>query len=498
MQTGDPAVSTGPRMTFAQQVRSFPKPFWVANVIELIERFSFYGVRMIAAVYITSTPAEGGLDFSSTDKGLFFGIWALIQCLLPMFTGGFSDRYGYRRSLMVAFGINIVGYALMGYTTSWWGFMGACCLIGTGTAIFKPPLHGTLAHCVNDANSSVGWGIFYQVVNIGAFIGPVVCGYLRLLQWKYAFFAASAIILLNVTVTGLFLKDYAKGTTEKKGPVAVFCDAIITLCDLRFVVFLAICSAFYFMFMQVTDQMTIFIAQWVDTNDVARTFADWTGMKFFADMAAHGGQFNPEWIVNVDAGSIILLVVLVSYFMGKIPPILAMTIGMFVACVGFIWAGMMTTGWSCVLGIFVFALGEMACGPKLSEYVGLIAPPEKKALYMGYSNIPFAFGWTGANLIGGPVYDLLSNKYLLARDYLVKQLGQAPDSVAKLTNDEVIPRLTELVGGTSNGARQLLWTHYHPQNFWYICFAVGMVATLAMVGYHFWLRSGVKQQTASG
>ena len=50
----------------------------------------------------------------------------------------------------------------------------ACCLIGTGTAIFKPPLHGTLAHCVNERNSSVGWGMFYQVVNIGGFIGPLV------------------------------------------------------------------------------------------------------------------------------------------------------------------------------------------------------------------------------------------------------------------------------------------------------------------------------------
>ena len=207
MSAAVPAAA--PRPGFVAQFKSFPSSFWVANAIELVERFSFYGVRTIAALYIVGKAETGGLALSNTDKGIFFGVWSLIQCLLPMFTGGFADRYGYRRSLLVAFGINIVGYSLMGYTHSWWSFMGACCLIGTGTAIFKPPLHGTLAHCVGTSNSSLGWGIFYQVVNIGGFIGPLVCGYLRLLQWRFAFFAAAGIIIVNVLITLVFLKDYA-------------------------------------------------------------------------------------------------------------------------------------------------------------------------------------------------------------------------------------------------------------------------------------------------
>jgi len=173
-------------LTFVEQMKSFPPAFWVANAIELVERFSFYGVRTIAALYIVAKAEDGGLELDNADRGDFFFAWSFIQCILPMFTGGFSDRYGYRVSLMVAFGINIVGYGLMGFTQGWWGFMLACCLIGTGTAIFKPPLHGTLAHCVNPSNSSLGWGTFYMVVNIGGFIGPVICGYLRLLEWRYA------------------------------------------------------------------------------------------------------------------------------------------------------------------------------------------------------------------------------------------------------------------------------------------------------------------------
>jgi dipeptide/tripeptide permease len=490
--------STPPdKLTFKQQMASFPAAFWVANVIELIERFSFWGIRTIAALYITATAADGGLEFSSTDKGLFFGVWSLVQCLLPMVTGGFSDRYGYRRSLMVAFGINIVGYALMGYATSWWGFMAACCLIGTGTAIFKPPLHGTLAHCVNESNSSVGWGMFYQVVNIGGFIGPIVCGYLRLLEWRYAFFAAAGIIVLNILITGLFLKDHAKGAEEGKGPGKVFVEAITTLKDGRFMAFLAIFSCFYFGFMQLWDQLPIFITQWVDTNDVATTVANVTGMQFFKDMAANGGQFNAEWILQVDAGSIIIFVLLVSYITGKFRPISAMIFGMLLACVGLTWAGTATTGWMCVLGIFIFAFGEMASQPKFSEYVGLMAPPEKKALYMGYSNIPFAVGWAGANFAGGPLYDILSDKYILARDYLVVQLGREREVIEALNAGEVMPTLAEALGETEQAARQVLWNHYHPQSFWYACLGVGLVATAAMLGYHFWLEADAKRRAAT-
>ncbi|MBN2563750.1 MAG: MFS transporter [Phycisphaerae bacterium] len=485
---------------FLKQVASFPRSFWVANVIELVERFSFYGVRVISALYIVEAAEKGGLGLDNTDKGIFFGTWSLIQCLLPMFTGGFSDRYGYRVSLFIAYVINIIGYGLMAYVHSWWGFMAACCLIGTGTAIFKPPLHGTLAHSVDETNSSVGWGIFYQVVNIGGFAGPMVAGYLRLLEWRYAFFASAAIIVVNMLVTGLYLKDYSKETRTdqkdkpKKGAAETFAEAMSTLKDTKFMVFLAIFSGFWFMFMQLFDQLSIFIEQWVDTSDVATFIANVTGMEFFKNLAKDGGQFNPEWIVNVDAGSIIIFVVLITYITGKFRHISAMIVGMFIACGGLIIAGTVTTGWFCVLGIFTFAIGEMICSPKFSEYIGLMAPPEKKALYMGYSNIPFAVGWAGANFIGGPIYQRMSDKIDLARHYLVTNLSVSAETAKGMTRGEVMPALADSLNVTERVVTQRLYAEYHPQNFWYICMGIGLLSTLAMVGYHFWLEADRKRQ----
>jgi dipeptide/tripeptide permease len=497
-------AEAAPKKTpFLTQVRSFPSAFWVANSIELVERFSFYGVRVISALYIVESAEKGGLALDNTDRGIFFGTWSLVQCLLPMFTGGFADRYGYRASLFVAYIVNMLGYGLMAYVHSWWGFMAACCLIGTGTAIFKPPLHGTLAHCVDESNSSVGWGIFYQVVNIGGFIGPIVAGYLRLLEWRYAFFASAGIIVVNMLVTALFLKDYSKETQAsqkdkpKKGAAETFAEAMATLKDTKFMVFLGIFSGFWFMFMQLFDQLSIFIEQWVDSNDMARFFARVTGWEFFENMAKDGGQFNPEWIVNIDAGSIIIFVVLITYISSKFRHISAMIVGMFISCAGLIFAGTVTTGWLCALAIFVFAIGEMLCSPKFSEYIGLMAPPEKKALYMGYSNIPFAVGWAGANFIGGPVYQRMSDKIALARDYLTTQLQMSEHVVREMTKGEVMPALAEALNLSERETTQMLYAEYHPEHFWYLCMGVGLVSTFAMVGYHFWLEGQKRRQAES-
>ncbi len=199
----------------------------------------------------------------------------------------------------------------------------------------------------------------------------------------------------------------------------------------------------------------------------------------------------------MDAGSIIILVMLVTYLSGKFRHISAMIVGMFVSCMGLLLAGSVTTGWWCVIAIFIFAVGEMICSPKFQEYIGLMAPPEKKALYMGYSNIPFAVGWSAANFLGGPLYESLSDKHALARRYLQKVVGWDAQQVQALSKGEVLPKLADILGTDEWGVRRMLWEHYQPQTFFYLVIAVGLLATFAMVGYHFWLRAEARR-TASG
>src|SRR4051794_30960264 len=92
---------------------SFRRPFWAANVMEILERLAYYGVRVVVPIYIASSEDPGGLHFTNAQKGTIFALWALMQALLPMFTGGFADRYGRKRTIAVSVGLKCAGYLLM-------------------------------------------------------------------------------------------------------------------------------------------------------------------------------------------------------------------------------------------------------------------------------------------------------------------------------------------------------------------------------------------------
>jgi len=411
-------------MSLGQQLKSFPNVFWVANWIEMFERLAFYGVVMVRGIYVVTATERGGLGLTHMQRALIFAVWALIQCLLPMFTGAYSDRYGYKKSLYIAYTINVCGYFLMGLANTYEVFFIAAIMVGTGTAIFKPPLHGSIAHSVNEKNSSVGWGIFYQLVNIGGFMGPFVAGIMRKMDWNYVFFASAAFTALNFIPTMFFLKDYSKEIQaqkkDTKNPFQVFWSGISTLFkDLKFVMFLLIFSGFWLMFMQLWDTMPIFVDEWVDSSAVVAFLAS-VGLKNVADAF---GNVPPEWMINIDALSIILLMTFVGYITGFFKPIVMMIVGMVISLFGLIYTGSNTMGWTVLLGVFIFALGEMTCSPKFSEYIGLMAPPEKKAIYMGYSNIPFAIGWFFALLISGIFYGNYADKYDFGRQYMVNEMG---------------------------------------------------------------------------
>ena len=423
-------------LSFGQQVKSFPNSFWVANLMEMLERLAYFGIRAIVGLYIVEASARGGLELSHMQRGTIFTVWALFQTLLPMFTGAYSDRYGYKKSLVVAFSINFVAYILMGMADTYTSFFAACLLLATGTAIFKPPLHGTLAHTVTEKNSSVGWGFFYMLVNIGGFAGPFIAGAMRKLDWSYVFYASAAITLLNFIPTLWMLKDYSKEVrkdkADVKNPFQTFADGIMTLVrDGKFMVFLAIFSGFWLMFMQLFDTLPIYIDEWVDSSMIISAL----GLQSVADIH---GNLPPEWMVNLDAGAIVIFMLLIGYITGKFKPIVMMVVGMAISVVGIVGTGSFISGWIVLLAIFVFAVGEMTCSPKFSEYIGLMAPPEKKAIYMGYSNIPFAIGWSLAGVLSGIFYGNYSDKFDFGRQYLAHEMNAQTVYVqyAELTNDQ--------------------------------------------------------------
>ncbi|HBN09460.1 MAG TPA: transporter [Cyanobacteria bacterium UBA8530] len=496
------AEETEKAMGFLAQMRSFDRPFWFANLMELVERWSYYGVRAVIALYIVDAIAHGGLEFTHIQKGTIFMWWAIIQSLLPMFTGGFADRYGYKKSIATALFISITGYILMGTQHSFIGFFLGCMLLATGTAVFKPGVQGTLVNSTNSKNSSIGWGIFYMIVNIGGFVGPCLAAYLRVMDWKYVFFASAALLALNYLLL-LGYKDIPVQARENKLTLSggfeeffgIIGSSVKNIFEPRLISFLIIFSGFWLMFMQLFDILPNFIDDWVNSSYVLTSVGKTFGLPSLVQMGNAGLNIPPEQMINLDAGSIVLLMMPIAWMCGRLKPIVSMMIGMIIASLGLVLAGFTQNGWLCLLGILIFAIGEMASSPKMNEYLGLIAPEGKKGLYMGYANVPLAIGWGFGSALGGYFYQNFADKATLAKRYL-GTLGLSPTEIAGIPKEKIMDTLAMKLHCSVPEATQTLWDLNHPQQIWMWFAAIGLFSVACLFVYHLIIERAGKKALA--
>ena len=255
-----------------RRLLGFTTGYWLLNTIEMFERLSYYLVRSVVAIYIMQADDPHGLHFTAADKGTIYALWFVFQSILPTFTGGFADRYGYKRSLFLAITGNVLGYCLMATQHSFLGFTFGVVVLATGTAFFKPALQGSLAQNLNRSNSSLGWGIFYWVVNVGAAIGPMLANFIRHdYSWQALFFTAAAVMSLNYLMLFTF-KDFASGSDKTANPRQVLTRTLRTLGDWRLATWLLIMSCFWLMMYTLWDLHPNFLTDWNDSGGTAAFF----------------------------------------------------------------------------------------------------------------------------------------------------------------------------------------------------------------------------------
>jgi len=471
------------------QRRSFGTAFWPLCVIELFERLAYFGIRSVVPIYIMQATEPGGLHLTATHKGLIYAWWAFFQSFLPIVTGGFADRYGYKRVLALAVSANVVGYVMMAFFHSYAGFFAGILVLAVGTAFFKPSLQGSLAQNLTKENSSVGWGIFYWVVNVGGFAAPfastLVLGQPHSAEgWRNLFLICAGFTLINLLVLPTF-RDVPSGSNKTDNPFEVLIKTIVNVFDSRLIAFLLIMSCFWMMMYQLWDLHPNFIEDWVDSSAIAAymPFESWT------EYGDRGIIRVPQQILlNLNGGLILLLVLPISWLVRRMRTLSAMLIGMTVATGGILVAGLTGNGWVLLLGIVFFSLGEMLTGPKKNEYLGLIAPSGKKGLYLGYVNIPVGIGVGLGSWMAGHTYDRFGEKASLALRHMgahpVLIAGAAPsvdwsDSLEKLPavlnveRDQAFETVTQQLGGDAESAGALLRAAYRHDE--------GQITNLAML-----------------
>jgi len=476
--TGPPAVHKEP---FFKQLGSLPRSYWMVNVMEILERLAYYGVRVVIPIYIAQADEINGLHFTQIEKGTIFAWWALVQSLVPMFTGGFADRYGYKKTIAVSLVISITGYLLMATQREFAPFMAACLVLALGTATFKPGVQGTMCQSLSKKNSSIGWGIFYMMVNIGGFLGPPLAHFLYGWSWPAVFYGCAAVLSLNFLMLFTY-KEVSAGGVQRGGPLSVLATTFVDFfSNVRLIVFVLIMAGFWLMFNVLFDVLPNFIVDWVDSSSMVAALHL---PDFMLQInSTRGPQLSQEWMINANSGLIILAVVLVSWMVSRMRRVTSILLGVIVASFGMIVAGYTTSGYLCLLGILVYSVGEMLSSPKMNEYLGVIAPEGRKGLYMGYANVPVAIGWFAEGYIGGWAYDKMGDKANLAADYLAKNFN-----ITDVPRTDAMTRLMEVTKMNAVDATNMLWSKYHPYEVWYSFAAIGFAAAIALYFYSRWVK----------
>lgn len=360
---------------------AFPRVFWIANVMELIERAAFYGFYITITLYLTQT-----VGFSDRETGVVAGLFVGILYFLTPFVGAFSDRIGYQRALVIAFSLLTAGYACLGWFHGRGIVLGALLVIAIGSSFVKPLVTGTIARTTLEENRARGYALFYWIVNIGSFAGKTFVPFLRI---GYGLPAvnrfAAGLALLALASTLLFYnppEERAQGRSLRD--VAASLGKVLS--RPRLVVFILIVSGFWLIQYQLYATMPKFVIRLL------------------------GQEAKPEWIANINPLVVVCFVVLITKLMKRRRASTSILVGMVLVTVA---AGLIALGQimehalgpsvsilglfhvhplvlMLVLGIALQGFAESFISPRYLEYFSLQAPKGEEGAYLGFAYL-YAF-----------------------------------------------------------------------------------------------------------
>jgi proton-dependent oligopeptide transporter, POT family len=383
-------------LTFSERLEEirtgFERPFWIANISEIFERLSYYAVFAVLARYL-----HEALQFPSDQAASLSGFFGAGVWVMAIFGGAIADRIGFRRALSLAYFILSCSYFLVGSIAAPWlapvrnlvplGLMVGVILFlpALGVALVKPSVVGTTARASKENVRSIGYSIYYTLVNIGSFMGPFLAGWIhsRMRVENVFRLAASSVLFMFIAVLIFFREPSRAGEGQTPSLGQVIRNLLTVLGNGRFVLFLLIFSGYWVVFWQQYLILPIYIHDYVNPNA------------------------NTEMILIADPIIVITLTVAVNALTRRISSFRAIILGTLITALGWLVVGVYPRVWTAVGALMVVALGEIIQSPRYYEYISRLAPPGQQGTYMGFAFLPIGIG----SLIGGRFGGLLVHHF---------------------------------------------------------------------------------------
>ncbi len=380
-------LSLGQRL---KEIREgFEPAFWVANLSEIFERLAYYGAFSSLANYLHES-----LNIPTEQTGALTGLFGGMVWFLAILGGAVADRLGFRRALSLAYLILSCAYFLLGSLGAAWmaparaafPLLGLVAFVlvlpALGIAMVKPCVVGTTARASKENVRSIGYSIYYTLVNIGGAAGPYAASYAhRHLGVENVFRVSAASVLLMFFAVLLFFRE-PRSSGEVPTPTigATAKNLFTVLTNLRFLLFLLIFSGYWIVYWQSFIALPLYLHGFVDPR---------------ADV---------ELLLVTGPVTVISFQFLMTYATQKIPAFQAITLGTLISALGWLIVAIHPSVLAAAGSIFVIALGEIMLSPRYYEYISRLAPPGQQGTYMGFAFLPIgigslAGGWLGGRLI---------------------------------------------------------------------------------------------------
>jgi dipeptide/tripeptide permease len=383
-------------MSFVQRwhdIRTgFERPFWVANFSELFERLSYYAAFASLARYLHEV-----LHFPTEQTGTLTGFFGGLVWFLPVFGGTLADRMGFRRALSLAYLILSCAYFLLGSIGAPWlapvrntlplvvlvTFVLA--LPAAGVALVKPCVVGTTARASKENVRSIGYSIYYTLVNIGGAAGPYVASYVhQRLRVENVFRVAALSVFLMFVAVLLFFREPRRSeevqTTSLSQAARNFWTVIT---NPRFMLFLLIFTGYWIVFWQEFITLPIYVHDYINPHT------------------------DTELLLVTGPLVVIALTLAINIATQRIRAFTAIIIGTLVTALAWIILIVRPTVTGVVLTLVAVALGEITQSPRYYEYISRLAPSGQQGTYMGFAFLPLGIG----SLIGGNFGGFLIHHY---------------------------------------------------------------------------------------
>jgi POT family proton-dependent oligopeptide transporter len=373
-------------LTFSERLEEvrtgFERPFWVANLSEIFERLSYYAVFAALARYL-----HEALQFPTKEASGLSGVFGGAVWVMAIFGGALADRIGFRRALSLAYFILSCSYFLVSSIAApWMAPLRSVLPLGTlvgivlflpalGVALVKPSVVGTTARASTENVRSIGYSIYYTLVNIGSFLGPLLAGWIhsRMRVENVFRLAAVSVFLMFIGVLIFFREPKRAGEQETTSLGQVARNLLTVLSNWKFVLVLLIISGYWIVFWQQYLSLPIYIHDYVNADA------------------------NTEMILIADPIIVITLTVAVNALTRKISSFRAVILGTLITAVGWLALAAHPAVWTAVAALMIVALGEITQSPRYYEYISRLAPPGQQGTYMGFAFLPIGIG----SLIGG-------------------------------------------------------------------------------------------------